>query len=164
MTTKALSVIKIVLLLALAAFTVMPLIFMLTASFMSGKEIMQMPYKWIPDGWRYVNFVTAIKGNDGNYIYVRNIINSFIVAISVSFTTVLLASITGYGLAKFKFRGRNLIFMLIMATMMIPFEAIMIPLYNEAAYSKYIHGADTALYGERLRYFYDASIPYHLSE
>ena len=73
--------------------------------------------------------MTAIKGNDGDYIYVRNIINSFIVAITVSCTTVLLASITGYGLAKFRFRGRNLIFMLIMATMMIPFEAIMIPLY-----------------------------------
>ena len=129
MTTGALSAIKIVLLLALAAFTVMPLIFMLTASFMSGKEIMQMPYKWIPESWQYTNFLTAIKGNDGDYIYVRNIINSFIVAITVSCTTVLLASITGYGLAKFRFRGRNLIFMLIMATMMIPFEAIMIPLY-----------------------------------
>ena len=95
MTVGALSVIKVILLLALAAFTVMPLIFMLTASLMSGKEIMQMPYKWIPDSWHYVNFITAIKGNDGNYSYVRNIINSFIVAVSVSFTTVLLASITG---------------------------------------------------------------------
>ena len=76
MTTGALSAIKIVLLLALAAFTVMPLIFMLTASFMSGKEIMQMPYKWIPESWQYTNFLTAIKGNDGDYIFVRNIINS----------------------------------------------------------------------------------------
>jgi multiple sugar transport system permease protein len=37
--------------------------------------------------------------------------------------------LTGYGLAKFPFRGRNIVFLLIMATMMIPFEAIMIPLY-----------------------------------
>jgi multiple sugar transport system permease protein len=36
---------------------------------------------------------------------------------------------TGYGLAKFEFKGRNVVFMTIMATMMIPFEAIMIPLY-----------------------------------
>ena len=43
MTTGALSIIKVILLVALAAFTVMPLVFMLTASFMSGKEIMQMP-------------------------------------------------------------------------------------------------------------------------
>ena len=35
----------------------------------------------------------------------------------------------GYGLAKFKFRGKNLAFLAIMATMMIPFETIMIPVY-----------------------------------
>ncbi|WP_293909656.1 carbohydrate ABC transporter permease, partial [Sphaerochaeta sp. UBA5836] len=48
---------------------------------------------------------------------------------SVAISTVLIASLTGYGLAKFRFRGRNTVFMMIMATMMIPFEAIMIPLY-----------------------------------
>ena len=53
-------------------------------------------------------------------------------SITVAITTVLIASITGYGIAKFKFRGRNLVFMMIMATMMIPFEAIMIPLYMVA--------------------------------
>ncbi len=119
----------VIILIVLAVFTVMPLLFMLTASLMSGKEIMQMPYKWIPSAFRYSNFVTAIQGNDGNYVFLRNIINSFIVAVTVSLTTVLLASLTGYGLAKFRFRGRNILFMLIMATMMIPFEAIMIPLY-----------------------------------
>ena len=47
----------------------------------------------------------------------------------VAITTVVLAALTGYGLAKFNFRGRYFVFMMIMATMMIPFEAIMIPLY-----------------------------------
>ena len=62
----------------------------------------------------------------------RNILNSLIVAVTCAATTVLLASLCGYGLAKFKFKSRNLIFMSIMATMMIPFEAIMIPLYMVA--------------------------------
>ncbi|AEC01413.1 carbohydrate ABC transporter permease [Parasphaerochaeta coccoides] len=116
-------------LLIMLVFTLIPLLFMITASMMTSREILQMPYKWIPDRLNYVNFVKAIKGNDGNYIFLRNISNSLIVAVSVSITTVLLASITGYGLAKFHFKGRNFVFMLIMATMMIPFEAIMIPLY-----------------------------------
>jgi len=47
----------------------------------------------------------------------------------VTLTTVFISSLTGYSLAKFRFRGRNAVFMMIMATMMIPFEAIMIPLY-----------------------------------
>ncbi len=65
-------------------------------------------------------------------MFARNLFNSLIVSLTVAATTVLIASITGYGIAKFKFKGRNIIFMLIMATMMIPFEVIMIPLYMVA--------------------------------
>lgn len=119
-------------LLCLLAFAVLPLLFMVTASSMSSREIMRMPYPWIPSSFRYENFAKAIRGNDGDYMYPRNILNSLIAASAVAASTVLLASSAGYGLAKFKFRGRTALFMMIMATMMIPFEAIMIPLYMVA--------------------------------
>lgn len=118
-----------VVLLGMLVFTLMPILFMLTASVMTSKEILQMPYQWIPKDFHWENFAKAIQGNDGTYIFVRNISNSLIISIAVAITTVLIAALTGYGLAKFKFRGRNTVFMMIMATMMIPFEAIMIPLY-----------------------------------
>jgi multiple sugar transport system permease protein len=121
-----------VFLLVMLLFTVTPLVFMLTASAMPAKDILKMPYRWIPEKIHYENFLKAIKGNDGSYIFSRNILNSFIVAATVAATTVTLASLAGYGLAKFNFRGRHLVFMMIMATMMIPFEAIMIPLYMVA--------------------------------
>lgn len=88
-----------------------------------------MPFRWIPRGFHWQNFAKAVAGNDGRYIFIRNFTNSMVVSGIVTVTTVLLSSITGYGLAKFRFRGRNLVFLVIMATMMIPFEAIMIPLY-----------------------------------
>lgn len=113
-------------------FTVMPLVFMITSSFMESRQIVRMPFSWIPEKFHYQNYIKALEGNDGSWIFPRNIFNSLFVSITVSITTVLIASITGYGIAKFKFRGRNFIFMLIMATMMIPFEAIMIPLYMVA--------------------------------
>lgn len=109
-----------------------PLIFMFTASAMPARDIMRLPYPWIPDGIHWPNFLNALRGPEGDYIFIRNALNSLIVASTVALFTVLLSSITGYGLAKFKFKGRNLVFMLIMATMMIPFEAIMIPLYMVA--------------------------------
>lgn len=117
------------LLILMTVFTLTPIIYMLTASLMPAKDIMKMPYRWIPRGIHYENFIKAVAGNDGSYIFLRNIFNSLVVASACAVTTVLLSALTGYGLAKFKFRGRNLLFMLIMATMMIPFEAIMIPLY-----------------------------------
>ncbi len=118
-----------IVLLAMLFFTLMPIVFMLTASFMTSRQILRMPFSWIPEGFAWENFAKAIQGNDQTYIFVRNISNSLIVSTTVAVTTVLIASLTGYGLAKFRFRGRTTIFMMIMATMMIPFEAIMIPLY-----------------------------------
>ena len=129
-TIKTLPNILTKLFLVIAALMVLiPMLFMITASFMPVMEIRVMPYRWIPSRIEWSNFYRAVAGNDGNYLFIRNVMNSLIVATTVSFFTVLLSAITGYGLAKFRFRGRNLVFMAIMMTMMIPFETIMVPLY-----------------------------------
>jgi len=134
-------VIAWIVLILVLLFTITPIIFMFVASFMDAKQILAMPFKWIPsrsyftteNRTFFTNFYHAIVGNNNNNIFIRNIINSLIVAITCSATTVLLASLCGYGLAKFNFKSRNFVFMSIMATMMIPFEAIMIPLYMVAS-------------------------------
>ncbi|MBZ4673887.1 MAG: ABC-type transporter, integral rane subunit [Spirochaeta sp.] len=110
-------------------FTLTPILFMISASMMERTQIMRMPFSWIPESFNGENFIKAVAGNDQTFIFVRNLSNSLFVSVTVAISTVLIASLTGYGLAKFRFRGRNTIFIMIMATMMIPFEAIMIPLY-----------------------------------
>ena len=116
--------------LAAAALAVLlPILFMATAAFMPAIEIRTMPYRWIPSRVQWSNFYKAVAGNDGNFMFIRNVANSLFVSLSVSLFTVILSAVTGYGLAKFKFKGRNLVFMAIMMTMMIPFETIMVPLY-----------------------------------
>jgi multiple sugar transport system permease protein len=120
--------VKLALVLA-ALLILLPLLFMFTAAFMPAQEIVKMPYRWIPSRIQWSNFYKAIAGNDGNFVFIRNVGNSLFVSISVSLFTVILSSLTGYGLAKFRFKGRNIVFMAIMMTMMIPFETIMVPLY-----------------------------------
>ncbi len=117
------------LLILAAAYILAPFVFMFTASIMPASDIMKMPYRWIPKGLYWQNYWQGIRGNDGSFIYLRNILNSLIVASTVTLTTVFLASLTGFGLAKYKFKGRYFVFMMILATIMIPFEVIMIPLY-----------------------------------
>ncbi|MDD2231621.1 MAG: carbohydrate ABC transporter permease [Sphaerochaetaceae bacterium] len=137
-------VISWIVLIVVLLFCLLPIAFMLSASFMDAKQIMAMPFDWLPkksfftsEGRTFLtNFSKAIHGNNNNNMFFRNLFNSLLVAISCSITTVLLASLCGYGLAKFRFRGRNFVFMSIMATMMIPFEAIMIPLYMVASMFK----------------------------
>ncbi len=109
-------------------FVIAPFVFMITASFMPARDIISMPYPWIPRSFYTANFAKAIAGNDKSYMFFRSFLNSLIVASTVAMTTVLLGSLTGYSLSKFSYRGRDLVFMAIMATMMIPFETIMIPL------------------------------------
>ncbi len=106
-----------------------PLVFMAGASFMPALDILKMPYRWIPQTWKPANYLRALAGNDGNWMYLRNILNSLIVSSSIAVSTVFLSSLVGYGLAKFRFKGSQVVFLLIMATMMIPFETVMIPLY-----------------------------------
>lgn len=118
-----------ILLILAAAYIIAPFVFMFTASVMPAADIMKMPYRWIPKGLYWQNYWQGLRGNDGSFIYLRNILNSLIVASAVTLSTVLLASFTGFGLAKYRFRGRYIVFMMILATLMIPFEVIMIPLY-----------------------------------
>ena len=137
-------VITWILLVLVLFFTITPIVFMVSASFMDAKQIMAMPFTWLPSKKYFTtesrsfftNFVKAVMGNNNEPMFLRDLFNSLVVAITCSVTTVLLASLCGYGLAKFNFKGRMLVFMAIMATMMIPFEAIMIPLYMVASSMK----------------------------
>ena len=130
-------VITYIVLVLLMIFTIVPIIFMFCSSFMDAKQILAMPFRWIPSKAYFTsdsrtfltNFVKAIRGNNYNNIFFTAMLNSLIVAITCAVTTVFFSALCGYGLAKFHFKGRNVVFMAIMSTMMIPFEAIMIPLY-----------------------------------
>jgi multiple sugar transport system permease protein len=106
-----------------------PVAFMFVASFMPPAEIFRSPFPWWPSQLYVENFLHALRGNDGRYLFVRTILNSTGVALSISLATVVLATLTGYSLAKLPFRGRTIVFLLILSTLMIPFETIMIPLY-----------------------------------
>ncbi len=112
--------------------TLLPLAFMITASFMPRSDIMAIPYPWMPRSPNVENYRKALAGTDGSWMYLRNIFNSLAVSGSVAASSVVLASMAGFGLAKYRFKGRSVVFLLIMGTMMIPFETIMIPLFLTA--------------------------------
>ncbi len=126
---KGKNILMTLFLLGAAISVLIPLLFMFTASFMPASDITTIPYRWIPKKIHWFNFYRALAGNDENFIFVRNVLNSLIISTAVTATTLLLSCITGYALAKFRFKGRNTVFMFIMMTMMIPFETIMVPLY-----------------------------------
>jgi multiple sugar transport system permease protein len=105
-----------------------PIMFMLVSSIKNPNDVFEFPFRWIPRRLHFYNYLQAIAGNDQKYYFIRNTFNSLFMAGSIMCLNVLMASAAGYGLTKFRFKGRQVVFVLILATMMIPFETIMIPL------------------------------------
>ncbi|HEY7049613.1 MAG TPA: carbohydrate ABC transporter permease, partial [Jatrophihabitantaceae bacterium] len=65
------------------------------------------------------------------YNIIRNVANSLVVALATALLTAVVSTLAGYGLGRFRFRGAGLVFALILVTMMVPFQALLTPLFLE---------------------------------
>jgi multiple sugar transport system permease protein len=114
------------LLLALAAaVALIPVMWTVLSSLKTNDTIFAVPVQWLPTSLHWNNYVDAFSVAP----FSRYFLNSTIVAVSVTATTVFVGAMAGYGFSKFRFPGRNLAFGLILSTFMIPFPVIMIPLF-----------------------------------
>ena len=108
-----------------ATVSVFPVLYLFSAAFMQPDQIFSTPLQLVPRPPRPQNFVDIFSQfNIGHYL-----LNSVMVTTSVVVLNLFFCSITGYSLAKFRFPGRNIIFLFILSTMMIPFNVIIVPLY-----------------------------------
>ncbi len=117
-----------VILIAGAIMMIGPFMWMALASFKPNKEIMKIPPTFWPQKSSFKNYTTVLT----TIPFTRYYLNSIIVAIVVTFGAIFTSSLAGYIFSRYEFKGRDIIFMLILSTMMIPFQVIMIPLYKIA--------------------------------
>lgn len=109
----------------LVLLTVFPLFWMLMTAFKSSAEINQVPPTVFPNVVYYGNFLKAFTDD----YFLRYFLNSIIVSCSVTVIAVMGSTIAGFVFAKFQFPLKTLVFYLILLTIMIPFEATVVPLY-----------------------------------
>ncbi len=114
------------LLTAVALVILFPLLYALAVSFMTPDEAAQYPPRFIPGALRLDNYRAVLE----RLPIPRYILNSFIVAASVMIAQLVTASLSAYAFAVREFRGRTALFMLFLATLMIPFEVTLIPNYQ----------------------------------
>jgi multiple sugar transport system permease protein len=107
--------------------TLLPFIYIAVTSFKPGDELLQRPPTFFPKVWTAEHYRTILT--DDSISIPRNVSNSLIVALARVFITLLTSSFAGYLFAKYKFRGRNIAFGLILIQIMIPFQVVMIPNY-----------------------------------
>jgi len=104
----------------------LPLLWMVSTAFKSPTEdIFQFPPQFIPSSPTFENFVAAWESAPfGRYFF-----NSLVIAIATVVLNLVLCSLAAYPLARLTFKGREIIFSLVVATILIPFQIVMIPLY-----------------------------------
>jgi multiple sugar transport system permease protein len=108
----------------LAAAFLLPMVYTFVSSLKSVDQIFQIPIRWIPDEFHWENYTEPLmKKNFGRYFY-----NSALVAIIVTASDLFLSSLAGYSLSKFNYKGRKLMFMGVLITMMVPIETTIVPL------------------------------------
>ncbi|RFU94097.1 carbohydrate ABC transporter permease [Sphaerochaeta halotolerans] len=122
---KVYNTIHYVLLIVLALATLLPVLWVVLSSFKPQSELFRVPLTFLPQKWTVQNYVSSLQA--GNFpVYFSNTV---FVAVVSTFITVMVNLMAGYALAKYIFKGRNLIFTIMIATLMIPLQVIMIPIF-----------------------------------
>ncbi len=119
------SVPVLIFLTALALLVLIPVIWMTFSAFKPEKEIISWPPTFVPAVFTLQNFMDV----QDRINILRYMINSAIYAGGTTFLAVIVNSMAGYAYAFYDFKGKTSLFLMTLATMMVPFQVIMVPLF-----------------------------------
>ncbi len=114
-----------IILLGIAAFMILPFVWMISASIKPSNDVFNFPIQWIPktirwqnfnDIWKEINFLTYYK-------------NTIWLTLVITFNVIFSSSLAAYAFAKIQFPERKILFIFYILTMAIPVQVIMIPQY-----------------------------------
>ncbi len=116
---------KYVLLIGIGLLFAFPFVWLVLTSLKSASEIISMPPTLFPKEWQFENYrkaVTAIP-------FFRYMGNTVFIFVLKAIGAALSCSLAAYGFSMLRWPGRDVVFVLVLATMMLPFQVTMIPLY-----------------------------------
>ena len=113
------------LLIVSCAIMLLPFFWMVTTSFKLESEVLRMPPQWLPKNWQWRNYIKAWNvAPFGRYFF-----NSFFMSITTTIGEVITTILAAYAFAKMRFFGKNVLFAILLATLMIPGQMLLIPNY-----------------------------------
>lgn len=108
-----------------AVLILLPFAYMLSTSFKNTSEVFTTPIKWFPSELRWGNYQTPLR----EHPIARYFGNSLLVGVSVTLLNLFTCALAGYSFAKFTYFGRDILFGIVLATMMVPLASMIIPLF-----------------------------------
>jgi arabinosaccharide transport system permease protein len=114
-----------------ALWALTPFFFLLISSFKPGQEMIRngLQFKFDFSNYSLVNYALLYTEREG--LYLRWYLNSFIILAIQVVSGLFFSSLVGYALGKYRFKGRNFLFILVLVVMMIPIEILILPLYKQ---------------------------------
>ena len=112
-----------IVLIAMALVTLIPFVWMISASLKLDREVFSYPIRWVPEVFHWENY-SLIWSKVPLLTYFKN---TAFIAIMVTFIQTLTSSFAAYAFAKLRFRGRNALFICYVATIAVPWQTYMLP-------------------------------------
>lgn len=118
------TIVKWIILIIVGVFTAFPFLWMVVSAFKTKEEIMDTS-KFLPQSLNWENFITVIF----NSPIPRYIVNSLLISLAIVFIQIITGALIAYAIVFMKFKGRGILFGIIMVTYMLPTAATYIPSY-----------------------------------
>jgi len=106
-----------------AAALLMPFFWMIMSSLKTPNDVFSAPVKWFPETWVWSNYID-IWTQSGMLTWIRN---TLVLAVVVTFLQVLTGSFAAYGFSRMRFPGRDVLFLVYIGTIAVPWQSYMIP-------------------------------------
>lgn len=103
----------------------LPFAWMISTSFKTENEIFTVPIRWLPTRFTIQNYIKALQVVP----ILKCMLNTVLIAVPKIVGEMFISALVAFGFARFEFKGRNTMFMIMLATMMLPYEVTMIPTF-----------------------------------
>ena len=121
---KLTNISKHLLLYFLAIIMILPFLWMLSTSFKSPTEVFSIPIKWFPEDFNFDNYKKAIT----SFPFIKFMFNSIIVTAAIIAGQLVTSVMAAYAFARMEFKGKKILFLLLLSGLMLPAQTIMIPM------------------------------------
>lgn len=108
-----------------AAVMVLPFVWMILTSFKPTEEVLSWPPKLFPQHWTFSNYISVFH----KWPFGRFIVNSLVLSTISTISIIITSTLSGFVFSKYRFIGKEVIFFLLLTTVMVPFQVFMVPLY-----------------------------------
>jgi multiple sugar transport system permease protein len=112
----------------LAAFTVLlafPFIWLVRSALMTNAQMFHLPVEWIPNPWRFNNFVGALTSRP----FVEYFRNTMLIELCVVPGVLVSSSLAAFAFSRLRWPGRDLVFFILLTALMVPYVVVLIPTF-----------------------------------